>query len=434
MTTTGNAEGRGKRSPTRVSRRSTPASTPRRPKSAARDAARDAAARDAAAPGAAAPGAATPQTLLAVYRPDIAQALSAMDAPSYRYAQVYEHLFRRPLRSFSEATVLPTDTRAALDGLGVSTLTIAGSRSSPDGATKLLLAGRDGSYIETVIMRYRDRVTACISSQVGCPVGCVFCATGAMGFRRNLSVAEIVDQARLASALVAEEDRRVSNLVYMGMGEPLLNLQAVLDSIRILTDPQGMGVAHRALSVSTIGIPSGILRLARAEPQVNLALSLHAADDRTRALLVPRSFRHTLPEVLESAWGHFAITHRKLLVEYVLLDGVNDSADDARRLAALLRGHVVTVNLLAWNPVSQHGAPSSGPALRPRAGAALPSSFRPSAPAAIAAFRNALVSAHIEAVIRRSKGSGIQAACGQLAGRRQSYGARTTEDQPSALD
>ena len=303
-------------------------------------------ARDAAAPGAA-----TPQTLLAVYRPDIAQALAAMDAPSYRYAQVYEHLFRRPLRSFAEATVLPTDTRAALDGLGVSTLTIAGSRSSPDGATKLLLAGRDGSHIETVIMRYRDRVTVCISSQVGCPVGCGFCATGAMGFRRNLSTAEIVDQVRPASALVGEEDRRVSNLVYMGMGEPLLNLQAVLDSIRILTDPQGMGVAHRALSVSTIGIPSGILRLARAEPQVNLALSLHAADDRTRALLVPPSFRHPLSEILESAWEHFAITHRKLLIEYVLLDGVNDSVDDARRLAALLRGHVVTVNLLAWNPV-----------------------------------------------------------------------------------
>jgi 23S rRNA (adenine2503-C2)-methyltransferase len=405
VTRTGEAGGRDKRSPTRASGRSTPASTPRRPKPGA--------------PDAAAPDAATPQTLLAVYRPDIAQALSAMDAPAYRYAQVYEHLFRRPLRSFSEATTLPTDTRVALDDLGVSTLTTASLRSSPDGATKLLLAGRDGSYIETVIMRYRDRVTACISSQVGCPVGCVFCATGAMGFRRNLSVAEIVDQARLASALVAEEDRRISNLVYMGMGEPLLNLQAVLDSIRILTDPQGMGAAHRALSVSTIGIPSGILRLGRVEPQVNLALSLHAADDRTRALLVPGSFRHTLSEILGAAWEQFAITHRKLLVEYVLLDGVNDSADDARRLAALLRGHVVTVNLLAWNPVSQLGERSSGSALRPKVGKALPSSFRPSAPAAIASFRNALVSAHIEAVIRQSKGGSIQAACGQLAGRRQ---------------
>jgi 23S rRNA (adenine2503-C2)-methyltransferase len=254
-----------------------------------------------------------------------------------------------------------------------------------------------------------------------------------MGFRRNLSVGEIVDQARMASALVVEEGR-ISNLVYMGMGEPLLNLQAVLDSIRILTDPRGLGMAHRALSVSTIGIPSGILRLGRTEPQVNLALSLHAADDRTRALLVPKSFRHSLSEILEAAWEQFAMTHRKLLVEYVLLAGVNDSVDDARRLAALLRGHVVTVNLLAWNPVSQLGEHGSRSTVQPRIGTALPSSFRPSAPAAIAAFRNALVSAHIEAVVRRSKGSGIQAACGQLAGRRQSYGGLPTEDQSSASE
>ena len=418
----GSAAGRGKRFPTRASVRSTPASTVGRS---------DSPTRQSATSKAATPEAATPQALLAVYRPDVSRALFAMDAPLYRHVQVYEHLFRRPLRSFSEATALPADARAVLDDLGVSTLTLSGSRTSPDGATKLLLAARDGSYVETVIMRYRDRLTACISSQVGCPAGCIFCATGAMGFRRNLSVGEIVDQARLASALVVEEGRRISNLVYMGMGEPLLNLQAVLDSIRVLTDPHGLGMAHRALSVSTVGIPSGILRLGRTEPQVNLALSLHAADDRTRALLVPKSFRHSLCEILEAAWEQFTMTHRKLLVEYVLLAGVNDSVDDARRLAALLRGHVVTVNLLAWNPVSQLGEHGSRSTAQSRIGTAFPSSFRPSAPAAIAAFRNALVSAHIKAVVRQSKGIDIQAACGQLAGRRQSYVGRTAEDQSS---
>jgi 23S rRNA (adenine2503-C2)-methyltransferase len=217
----------------------------------------------------------------------------------------------------------------------------------------------------------------------------------------------------------------------MGMGEPLLNLQAVLNSIRLVTDPRGPGLAHRAISVSTVGIPDGILRLGRAEPQVNLALSLHAADDRTRALLIPKNYRHPLSEILEAAWQHFALTHRKLLIEYVLLQSLNDSVDDARRLAGLLRGHVVTVNLLNWNPVPQlrTRAPSSAAQFRrgaiPRRESPpatdLPASFQPSAPVVVAAFREVLLSAHIEAVVRRSKGSGIQAACGQLAAHPLSY-------------
>ncbi|MFH0917430.1 MAG: 23S rRNA (adenine(2503)-C(2))-methyltransferase RlmN [bacterium] len=362
----------------------------------------------------------TPQGLLSVYRPDVSQALAIIDAPSYRHIQVYEHLMRRPLRPFAEATALPAAVRDSLTDLGVSTLTLADSRTSSEGTTKLLLSARDGASIEAVIMRYRTRITVCISSQVGCPVGCGFCATGGMGFRRSLSTAEIIDQVRAASVIAAEEGRRISNVVYMGMGEPLLNLQAVLASIRVLTDPQGLGLSHRALSVSTIGIPAGILTLARAEPQVNLAISLHAADDRTRALLVPTSFRYPLSEVLEAAWDHFELTHRKLLVEYVLLGGINDSVDDARRLASLLRGHVVAVNLLAWNPVPQPAAP---PVQRATETGLVPTApFRPSSPAAVTAFRHALLNARIEAVVRQSKGSGIQAACGQLAGRRQSYG------------
>jgi 23S rRNA (adenine2503-C2)-methyltransferase len=377
----------------------------------------------------------TPQGLLGVYRPDVSQALDAMDAPPYRHGQVYEHLLRRPLKAFSEATTLPASARIALDKLGVSSLTQAGVRTAADGTTKLLLAGQDEECLETVMMRYRDRVTVCVSSQVGCPVGCGFCATGAMGFRRNLSVAEIVDQVRATCVLAAAENRRVSNLVYMGMGEPLLNVQAVLDSIRVVTDPHGLGLAHRAISVSTVGIPSGILRLARAEPQINLALSLHAADDRTRALLIPDKFRHPLSAILGAAWEHFALTHRKLLVEYVLLQGVNDSLDDALRLASLLRGHVVTVNLVAWNPMPQTREKRAASSAKSRQAPllqrtslrseGLPASFRPSAPMVAAAFREALLGAHVEAVVRRSKGGGIQAACGQLAGHRQSYGLRT---------
>lgn len=349
----------------------------------------------------------SPEALLALYRPDISEALLGLSSPAYRYSQVFEHLLRRPLQPFAAATTLPADVRAALDGLGASTLTEMETRTAADGTTKFLLSSADGKRLETVLMRYRDRFTVCASSQVGCPVACLFCATGAMGFERNLTAAEMVDQVRTCSALGEKERRRVSNLVYMGMGEPLLNLQAVLDSIRVLTDSRGLGLSHRSVSVSTVGIPSGMVRLGRAQPQVNLALSLHAANDRTRALLVPDRFRHPIAEILAAAWEHFAITGRKLLIEYVLLRGVNDSVDDARALAGLLRGHVVAVNLLRWNVVPRGGSDSS---------------FQPSVPAAVSAFREALLAAHIETVVRQSKGGSIQGACGQLAGRRQGPG------------
>lgn len=410
---------------------------------AARDR-RKAAERPLATPREQRPAAVTASSrdLLALYRADLERILADADTPAYRYDQVVEHLFKQPSLPFVRSTVLPGTLRTALDALGHSTLAVEASHSSRDRTTKLLLAAGDGAAIEMVVMRYRERVTACISSQVGCPVGCAFCATGRGGFERNLTVAEIVDQVRVATALVAEEGRRLSNLVFMGMGEPLLNLQAVLDSIRAITDPRGLNLGHRAISVSTVGIPAGIRRLGRAEPQVNLALSLHAADDRIRAQLIPETYRHPLARILEAAWDHFEITHRKLMVEYVLLEGINDSAADARRLAALLQGHVVTVNLLAWNPVGPRPRDVSRrpEANRPEArrqaretardvggtGSAAAASgetggphggFRPSSPAAVVAFRDTLLKAGVEAVVRQSKGGGIDAACGQLAGR-----------------
>jgi 23S rRNA (adenine2503-C2)-methyltransferase len=362
---------------------------------------------------------------------------------------VLEQLLRRPAQPFTDASALPGELRERLHSLGESVLSVAASRRASDGTTKLLLEAVDGSRVETVLMPYGSRVTVCISSQVGCAVGCGFCATGAMGFARNLLAAEIVDQLRAAASLL-EHGQRITNVVYMGMGEPLLNLGSVLDSIRILTAPAGLGLGHRAISVSTVGIPNGIVRLARAEPQVNLALSLHAADDETRAVLIPQGFRHPLAEILEAAWEHFTLTGRKLLVEYVLLAGVNDGIDDARRLAALLRGHVVTVNLLAWNPACPEEVQRVGPDRRRAPGTAARSGsrqvlekaqggpgasgdaatptrlrgarrFEPSSPPAIAAFRAALRAANIEAVVRQSKGTGIDAACGQLGGGERSY-------------
>jgi 23S rRNA (adenine2503-C2)-methyltransferase len=359
---------------------------------------------------------ASPQELLELYRADIAALLKRGDAPSFRFSQLLDYMFHQPGGRFEHATTLPRGLRDPLEKLGASTLTVAASASSSDGATKLLLKAADGAAFETVVMRYRDRVTVCVSSQVGCPVGCGFCATGAMGLTRNLSATEIVDQVRAAAAVADEEGRRLSNLVFMGMGEPLLNLSAVLQAIRILTNALAMDMAHRAISVSTVGIPSGIRRLAIAEPQVNLAISLHASDDRTRALLIPPKFRHSIADILAAGWDHFEKTHRKLLVEYVLLGGVNDSLDDAHRLTKLLRGHVVAVNLLAWNPVP--GTSRLAPAPEPLA--ATPG-FRTPTESAVATFRQVLKSGHIEAVVRRSKGSKIRAACGQLAAEERAY-------------
>ncbi len=369
----------------------------------------------------------TPEQSLAEYRPDLDALLA--DLPAYRKRQVLEHLMRNNASTFAEATALPAELRQALDQAGATTLQTVATRTSVDGTQKLLHACTDGALIESVVMPYRNRTTACISSQAGCPVGCAFCATGAAGFRRNLSTAEIVDQVRAAASASVASGRRLSNLVYMGMGEPLLNLQAVLSSIRVLTDPSGMGLGHRSISVSTVGIPAGMLRLARAEPQVNLAVSLHASSDRVRELLIPAGHRHALWQVLDAAWQHFELTHRKLLVEYVLLRGINDSLQDATRLAELLRGHVVTVNLLAWNPVQGRLDPDKSGAVTSKGGAVTskgaragaPRNFQPTPRAIAMAFRETLVSRGVETTVRASRGADIEGACGQLAGRERAY-------------
>jgi 23S rRNA (adenine2503-C2)-methyltransferase len=333
--------------------------------------------------------------LLELYRPDLASILTELKQPAFRYGQVYEHLTHHPTHPFAEATALGASLRDALDEVGASALTMSSRVDDTDGTTKLLLADRDGAGVECVVMRYRRRNTVCVSTQIGCALGCAFCVTGSIGFRRDLSAAEIVDQVGWSRALLAEQDRASSNVVFMGMGEPLHNLDAVLASIKILKDPRGWGIGQRSLAVSTVGIPAGIRRLAKEEPQVNLALSLHAADNSLRSRLVPANRRYPLAEVIKATDDHFSMTHRKLFVEYVLLAGVNDSPKQAAALADLLRGRVVAVNLIPWNPGCGE--------------------FKASEPDVAAAFLSTLQTRGIEATIRESRGRNIEAACGQLA-------------------
>ena len=337
----------------------------------------------------------TSRDALTAYRPDVARVLEELALPPYRYQQVYEHLMHHPLVSFAEATALPGDLRRSLDTIGVSTVEQVRLREDEDGTTTMLLQAADGLRFESVLMRYRRRTTLCVSSQIGCPLGCTFCVTGSIGFRRDLTTAEIVDQARTAMGLLATEGTRLTNVVFMGMGEPLLNLDAVLPALALLYDGNGLGLAQRALSVSTIGLPAGIRRLAREAPQVNLALSLHAPDDALRATIMPATRRHPLWEVFKATDDHFQLTHRKLFVEYLLLAGVNDAPRHAHAVADLLRGRVVTVNLMPWNTGC--------------------GDYQPSPPETVRGFRDVLLARGIETSIRLSRGAGAQGACGQLA-------------------
>ena len=260
----------------------------------------------------------------------------------------------------------------------------------------------DGSLVESVLMRYparagrRERSTVCISSQVGCAVGCPFCATGELGFGRDLFTAEIVDQARWAGRTLALDGRRLTNVVFMGMGEPLLNLDRVLDAVAALVDPRRFGLGARHVTVSTSGVVPGIRRLTALGPQFTLAVSLHAARNSLRDVLVPLNRRWPVEEVVAAAGDHARATGRRVSYEYTMIAGINDTPVEADALAALLRGALAHVNLIPMNPVA-HTPWTASPM------------------ATIEAFAARLGTAGIPVTIRRNRGQEIGAACGQLA-------------------
>jgi 23S rRNA (adenine2503-C2)-methyltransferase len=276
-----------------------------------------------------------------------------------------------------------------------SPLTVVEERQAGDGTRKLVLRTHDGSAIEAVVIPSPGRVTLCVSSQVGCQLACRFCATGAGGFTRDLRASEIVAQLHHAEAGLPPGER-ITNVVFMGMGEPLLNLAAVLAAIRELTDPRGLAIAPRRITVSTAGIVPKLRPLLEAGP-VNLAVSLHATTDAVRDRLVPLNRRHPLADLLGALRAEPLVSKRRpVLFEYTLLDGVNDTVADAERLPALLRGIPCRLNVIPMNPYP--GAPDRG-----------------SPPEAIARFTAAAHAGGIRVTLRRHRGTDIAAACGQLA-------------------
>jgi 23S rRNA (adenine2503-C2)-methyltransferase len=333
--------------------------------------------------------------------------LEGRDAPPYRARQVADGVWAGTIGSFDELLTLPAALRAELEAaFRFDTVADTELKDADGGLTeKALHRLADGALIESVLMHYparpgsRERHTLCISSQAGCAVGCPFCATGELGFGRDLEVAEIVDQVRFASRRLVAGGRRLTNIVFMGMGEPLLNLDRVLAAIEALNDRARFGLGARHITVSTSGVVPGIRRLTALGPQFTLAVSLHAARDPLRDVLVPLNRRWPVAEVVGAARDHAATTGRRISYEVTMIGGVNDTDADSAAMADLLRGDHAHVNLIPMNPVAH----------TPWTASPMP---------VIERFASTLRAAGIETTIRRNRGQEVGAACGQLAAER----------------
>jgi 23S rRNA (adenine2503-C2)-methyltransferase len=341
-----------------------------------------------------------PETL----RATLAAELESQGEPGYRVAQVTRWIGERRARSFEEMTDLPADLRerlAARFSLGVAE--VAFEARSEDGTIKHLWRLADGIQIESVLIPTTDRVTLCLSSQAGCALGCRFCATGELGFTRQLSAAEIVEQFRNADTVSSEAfGRRLGNVVYMGMGEPFANSGPVFESLTILH--RGFDFGARRITISTVGIVPGILELGQRPEPFRLAVSLHAADSTLRAELMPVETRYPLDELLRAVREYQARKGRRVSFEYAMIGGVNDSVALARALVDRLRGIASYVNLIPYNPIPGRD-------------------WGPSPPDRIDAFVSVLEEGGVPVAVRTPRGRDIAAACGQLRLERQITGA-----------
>ena len=331
--------------------------------------------------------------MLPSYLQDLAVELGASP---YRGRQLATWIYRKGVTDIAEMSDLPKDFRSALAERARTALPeLERATPSQDGSQKLVFRLEDGGRVSAVVMPDDGRITLCLSTQVGCGYACAFCLTGTMGLTRNLSAAEIVGQLLVANSLLREGER-VSHIVFMGMGEPLANYAALVQSLRILTDAKlGLGYSPRRLTVSTVGLVSGIEKLAREDLKVNLAISLHAASDEVRSRLMPVSRAWNLEALMRAVRAYPLAARQHVFFEYVMLDGVNDAPEEAQRLVRLLRGVRAKVNLIPFNDWEG-------------------STFRRPPLARILAFQSILLEAGVTTTVRWSKGEDIGAACGQL--------------------
>jgi 23S rRNA (adenine2503-C2)-methyltransferase len=323
--------------------------------------------------------------------------LAARKQPVYRAKQIWQWLFQKRAAAFAEMTNLSRGLRDALEeNFSISGLKILRHAESSDGTVKFLFGLSDGASIESVLIPETQRLTLCISTQVGCGFGCAFCATAVLGLKRNLTASEIADQIIEASRSLAQ-DKRITHVVLMGMGEPLANYANTLRAVEIMTNGEwGMGISPRRVTLSSVGLVPQIKKFME-ETRVNLAISLHAANDRLRGEMMPVNRKYPLQELLDCCRSLPIPRRKRITFEYVLLHGVNDSEQDARQLAKILKGIPSKVNLIPFNP---HPG----------------SKYRRPTKEAIERFQNILQDQDVQTNVRRPRGDDIQAACGQLQG------------------
>jgi len=318
--------------------------------------------------------------------------------PKFRLDQIHQAVFKHFISNWDEVTNIPNDLKEELKK-NLPIMISGEVFSSEDGKTfKALITLSDGEKIETVLIKNKDsRNSLCVSSQVGCAGACAFCATGRMGFKRNLTSGEIIDQFLFFARYLKNnfgENEKITNVIFMGMGEPFLNYNEVMSAIHILNDDSFIGLGARNISISTAGIISGIEKFTKEKEQINLAVSLHASNDKLRSELMPINKKYNIEKLLNAVDKYITKKNRKVMFEYLLIDGVNDSENNARELANLMKKPLYMVNLISYNPTG---------------------SFKSSSKKKVLEFKKILEKEGVNVALRKSFGGDIQAACGQLA-------------------
>lgn len=330
---------------------------------------------------------------------ELKEKMTDLGIPAFRALQIFHAVCKEGKSDYGLITTLPEKLREVLsEKIPVYSIRLEKHTSSSGGDTeKLLFSLKDGCKIETVLMKFEDgRNSVCVSSQAGCQLGCKFCATGASGFKRNLDYEEIFDQVLYCSHRLLKEKSRITNVVYMGMGEPFMNYDNVLKSVRCINDKEGLNIGARNITLSTSGICEGIDKLADENLQVNLAVSLHAPNQQIRETIMPVAKICDLDQLMASIEKYIFKTNRRVSYEYVMLRGINDSEKNARELAALIKGQLCHINLIPYNATGIKGITGSDRGI-------------------VGRFKEILKSAGIPVTIRVSLGQDIMAACGQLA-------------------